>query len=318
MDLRQLNYFVAVADAKSFTRAAVALNLVQSTLSHQIALLEADLGQRLLVRTGRGAIPTEAGAALLAHARDMLNSARKARDDLRDLHRNPAGRLAVGLPSQVALSMASPMVSRMRQRLPRAIVSISEGISLHLRELLIQGRLDVALLYDPPPSPQLAYRTLTRETFLLVGPASAPPLPERVSLAALADYPMVLPGRSNAMRSQVDSVLGPRGVQLNIVAEAGVVLTLLKLVSDGLGYTAAPASMLLHGGDRLRLQTAQIGPPAIRNRLVLATPKARPETRLLREFLTVVQALYPAEAAREPAAATMGPSARQRRERRSV
>jgi LysR family nitrogen assimilation transcriptional regulator len=320
MDLRQLNYFVAVADARSFTRAAIALNLVQSTLSHQIALLETDVGQRLLVRTGRGAIPTEAGTALLVHARAMLNSARKAREDLRDLHLNPSGRIAVGLPSQVALSMGSPMVSKMRQRLPRAIVSISEGISLHLRELLIEGRLDLALLYDPPPSPQLAYRTLTRETFLLVGPASAPPLPERVSLAALADYPMVLPGRSNAMRSQVDSVLAPRGVELNIVAEAGVVLTLLKLVSDGLGYTAVPASMLVHDGNRLRLQTAQIGPPAIRNRLVLATPKARPETRLLREFLAVVHELYPTDGARDPAAgtATINSSGRQRKERRSA
>ncbi|OZI60865.1 LysR family transcriptional regulator [Bordetella genomosp. 11] len=301
MDLRQLAYFVAVADAKSFTRAAVALNLVQSTLSHQIALLEADVGQRLLTRTGRGAVPTEAGAALLLHARAMLNSARKAREELRDLHLNPAGRLAVGLPSQVALSMASPMVSTMRERLPRAIVSISEGISLHLRELLIEGRLDVALLYDPPPSPQLAYRTLTREAFLLVGPAGAPPLPRRVSLAALAGYPMLLPGRGNAIRSQVDSVLAPRGVQLNIVAEAGVVLTLLKLVGDGLGYTAAPASMLMHDGNRLRLQTARIGPPAIRNRLVLATPKARPETRLLKEFLQVVQDLYPPEGVQEAA-----------------
>ncbi|AOB31482.1 LysR family transcriptional regulator [Bordetella sp. H567] len=304
MDLRQLTYFVAVADAKSFTRAAIALNLVQSTLSHQVALLEADVGQRLLARTGRGAVPTEAGAALLVHARAMLNSARKAREDLRDLHLNPSGRLAVGLPSQVALSMASPMVSKMRQRLPRAIVSISEGISLHLRELLIEGRLDVALLYDPPPSPQLAYRTLTREAFLLVGPASAPPLPKRVSLAALAGYPMVLPGRANAMRSQVDSVLAPRGVQLNIVAEAGVVLTLLKLVGDGLGYTAVPASMLLHDGNRLRLQTAQIGPPAIRNRLVLATPKARPETRLVRDFVQVVHELYPADGPRSGVGAT--------------
>lgn len=314
LDLRQLNYFVAVADAKSFTRAAIALNLAQSTLSHQIALLEADLGQRLLVRDGRGVTPTVAGAALLAHARTMLASARKARDELRDLHGNPSGRLAVGLPSQVALSMAAPMVARMRQRLPRAIVAISEGLSLHLRELLIAGRLDVALLYDPPPSPQLSYRTLTRESFLLVGPASAPALPKRVSLAALSGYPMVLPGRANAMRSQVDAALARRGIELNIVAEAGVVLTLLKLVSDGLGYTAAPASMLLHGGNRPRLQTAQIGPPAIRNRLVLATPKARAETRLMREFLAIVQELYPTESGREAgaAAATMRRPARSR------
>ncbi|ALM86990.1 LysR family transcriptional regulator [Bordetella sp. N] len=298
MDLKQLQYFIALADGGSFTRAAVSLGLSQSTLSRQMALLEASVGHRLLLRNGHGATVTEAGAVLLEHARGVLAAAEIARGALRDLHSNPSGRLAVGLPSQVALAMGAEMVARMRQRLPRALVAISEGISLHLRELLIEGRLDVALLYDPPHSPRLAYRALTREAFMLVGPASAPPLPSRVTLRALAGYPMILPGRANAIRSQVDAALAPKGIQLNVVAEAGVVLTLLRLVASGLGYTLAPASMLANDSMLPQLQTAEVGPPGIHNRLVLATPKARPETRVLRQFLEVVRELYPPERGR--------------------
>ena len=77
MELRQLQYFVTVVDAGSFSRGAAVLHLAQPSLSRQIALLEDDLGQRLLVRTGRGVTPTEAGDALLVHARAMLDISRR-------------------------------------------------------------------------------------------------------------------------------------------------------------------------------------------------------------------------------------------------
>ena len=96
MDLRQLDSFVRVAEAGSFSRAAVALNLAQPTLSRQVALLERRLGQRLLVRTGRGAAPTEAGELLLVHARTMLEIARRAEDELRELHASRPGASASG------------------------------------------------------------------------------------------------------------------------------------------------------------------------------------------------------------------------------
>jgi len=126
MDLRQLEYFVNIVEAGSFGRAALALNLAQPSLSRQIALLEAELGQRLLVRTGRGAVATEAGAALLIHARSMLDSAQSARDQLRDMHASPSGRVLVGLPPRVALWVSVPLVQRFRELFPRAVISVLE------------------------------------------------------------------------------------------------------------------------------------------------------------------------------------------------
>lgn len=282
MDLKQLEYFVQVAGAGSFSRAAVALNLAQPTLSRQVALLEADLGQRLLVRTGRGVSLTEAGDALLVHARSMLETAQRAREELRDLHTSPSGRITVGLPPRVALRMSARLVQRFRERFPRAVITVSEGLSLHLREWLLAGRLDMALLFDPPSSPQLSCQPLMHEPLLLVAPPQAPKLPSRVGLAALKSYPMVLPSAPNAIRSLVDNVLRPRGIALQVVAEVGAVQTVLALVSQGVGCTILPHSALTLGDPGTDFQHALVGPPTIRNSLVLAVPLMRPANRLTR------------------------------------
>ena len=288
MDLRQLEYFVAVADAGSFSRAATLLHLAQPSLSRQVALLENDLGQRLLVRTGRGVAPTDAGAALLVHARRMLDLARQARDEVAELGGSPSGRIVVGLPPRVALGLSVPLVQRFRERFPRAVITVLEGLSVSLRESLVAGRLDLALLFDPPATPPLQYTTLMRERLLLVAPPGAT-LPSRVGLTALARYPMVLPSAPNAIRSLVDGALRQRGVALDVIAEVGAVQTVLRLVAQGVGHTLLPESAVT--GPDGALPAAPVGPPAIWNTLVLATPVARPATRLSRETAALLREL---------------------------
>jgi len=289
MELRQLLYFVTVVDAGSLSRGAVVLDLAQPSLSRQIALLEADLGQRLLVRTGRGVVPTEAGEALLVHARAMLDISRQARDALRDMDESPAGRIIVGMPPRVALGLSTPLVQRFRERFPRAVITVLEGLSVALRESLIAGRLDLALLFDPAASPQLTFQPLMREKLFLVAPPASR-LPAKVSLPALANYPMVLPSAPNAIRHLLDSVLNPRRIQLQVLAEVGAVQTVLALVATGVGCTILPESALRASGNE-KLQRAPIGPPTIWNALVLATPVARPATRLTRGTAQLLQEL---------------------------
>ena len=156
MDLTHLAHFVRVVEAGGFTHAAAQLHLTQSTLSRQIGLLEAELGQRLLTRTGRGVVATEAGLAFLVHSRTLLELAERAREDLRDLNASPRGRVVIGLPPRVAHVFAAPLVQRFRERFPDAVITVAEALSLHLREWLISGRIDLALLFDPhrrPSSP---------------------------------------------------------------------------------------------------------------------------------------------------------------------
>ena len=290
MDLRQLEYLISVVDTGSFSRAAAALNLAQPSLSRQIALLETDLGQRLLIRTGRGVIPTEAGNALVVHARVMLDTARHARNELREMHASPGGRVIVGMPPRVALGLSVPLIQQFRERFPRAVITVLEGLSVPLRESLIAGRLDLALLFDPPTSPQLEYQQLMRERLLLVAPVGSK-LPARIEATHLANYPMVLPSAPNAIRSLLDAILRPRHIELQVLAEVGAVNTVLALVAKGIGCTVLPESALEMSKDGASLPCAPICTPTIWNALMLAIPLARPATRLTRETAQLLREL---------------------------
>ena len=283
MEIRQLACFVRIVDAGSFSRAATSLMLAQATLSRTIALLEQELGQRLLVRTGRGVVPTEAGQLLLSHAQAILQRADAAREALRDMEGSPRGRVVVGLPPRVAQSETIALVEGFRSRFPQAVITVAEGLSVHLREWLVAGRIDLALLFDPPPTPQLQLEVLARERFFLVMPTASQRPPARVSLTRLARFPMVLPSSPNAIRSLLDRALEREGITLTVVAEVNTVQATLALVEHGVGCTVLPESALPATAEqRAVLRVAAIGPPAIRNTLVLANPISGPATRLTR------------------------------------
>ncbi|WP_332752424.1 LysR family transcriptional regulator [Hydrogenophaga sp.] len=290
MDLKQLGYFVEVCETGSFSKAGVRLNLAQPSVSRQVALLEAELGQRLLERNGRGVQPTEAGHALLTHARVMLASAMQARYEIREMKSEPAGKVIIGLPHRVAAGICVPLVRRFRERLPHAILTIVEGLSLSLREGVIAGRIDVGLLFDPAPTPLLKYENLLRERLVLVTPPGFR-LPAQVSLSSLRDFSLVLPASPNPIRSLVDAVLLPRKVHLNVIAEVGAVQTALKLVESGLACSILPESAMLLSDKNAKVHQAPIGPPAMWNQLVLAMPTARPMNRLTQETTKLLREL---------------------------
>jgi LysR family nitrogen assimilation transcriptional regulator len=277
MDLARLQYFVAVAESGSFSRAAAALHLTQPSISRQVQLLEAELGQRLLERHGRGVLPTEAGTALLAHARAIFELAERAQSDMSERQRNPRGRLTIGLPPRVAQVITADLVEQFHGHYPEAAITVIEGLSLRLREWLIAGRTDLAIVFDPAPSPQMQQETLLREPLVLV---SKRPLPVRVRLADVVDHRLVMPSAPNALRRLLDEHAAPRGLTLHLVAEVDSVQTVLMLVARGVADSVVPASAARQASKEGQLHVATIHAPAIRNKMVLAVPTARPTTRL--------------------------------------
>lgn len=279
MDLTRLQYFVAVAEAGSFSRAAAALHISQPALSRQILLLEEEVSQRLFERTGRGARLTESGSALLTHAHDMLELAERAKADMRERQLTPRGRLTVGLPPRLAHSLTADLVARFHTQFPEATITVLEGLSIRLREWLAAGQIDVALLFDPPHSPQLHEETLAREPLVLI---SLRPLPRQISLAEVSARALVMPSAPNALRQLLESHTAPRGLPLTVIAEVDSIQTVLSLVARGVADTVLPASSVKAWNYPKPLHVAHLRAPAVRNRLVLAVPKARPGTRLSR------------------------------------
>ena len=238
----------------------------QPALSQQIAALERETGHRLFNRTGRGAEPTEAAVALLTHARGIFELVEKARADMLERQIVPSGRITIGLPPRVAHAITADLVERFRAEFPDAAISVEEGLSIRLREGLVAGRLDMAILYDPPASPLLNIETIAREPLILL---SSTPLPARIRLVDAAALPMVLPSKPNSLRQLIE-------------AEVDSIKTVLSLVARGVGATVLPASARTEWTIDTPPFMAAVYGPVIRNRLCIAVPKARPATRLSR------------------------------------
>jgi LysR family nitrogen assimilation transcriptional regulator len=297
MDLKQLEYFVRVAELGSFTRAAIELDVAQPALSRQVRLLEVELRQNLLVRNGRGAVPTEAGKLLLEHGRGILHQVERARDDLGRLRGGLSGRVAVGMPSSVARVLTVPLTRAVRESLPEARLSISEGLSTSLQQALISGRLDLVVLYNAQPSRELDLTPLLEEDLLLVrarppGLHEDPP-PGPIDLAEVAKLPLVIPTRPNAIRMHVESALADIGCRPNVVLEIDGVSAILDLVLDGAGCAILSRNALLNTPRPSAYTAQQIGSPPLRIRLSLATSLQRPATPVQKATLDLIRAKAP-------------------------
>ncbi len=283
MDLKQLEYFVRVAELGSFTRASAALDVAQPALSRQVRLLEVELRQNLLVRNGRGAVPTEAGKLLLEHGRGILHQVERAREELGRVRGALAGRVVVGLPPSIARLMAVPLIHAFRREMPEASLSITEALSSAMHESLLSGRLDIALLYNPSPSPEIELTPLLEEDLYLVQarpgrgrgrPHAAPGL----TLRELAQTPLVIPSRPNAIRMQVEAELARHGLRPTIAMEIDGVAAILELVAEGAGSAVLSANAVKASGRPEAFRLRPTGKPPLRSRLAMAVSSQRPTT----------------------------------------
>ncbi len=301
MDLKQLEYFVRVAELGSFTRAAQQLQIAQPALSRQVRLLEVELRQNLLLRNGRGALPTEAGKMLLEHGRGILHQVERAKEELGRARGGLSGRVAVGMPTSVAKALAVAITREFRSRMPQATIAISEGLSVAMQEALLNGRLDIALLYNAMPTPELELTPLLEEALFLVQPTAKKPTVNSVSTAAkkskptkfplseLAALPLVIPTRPNAIRNLVETELGKIALKPTIALEIDGVAAILELVADGAGSAVLPQSAVLSASAMQRFEVRQIA--GLNSRLSLATSALRPITLTQRAMQDLIVSL---------------------------
>lgn len=293
MDLKQLEYFVRVAEMGSFTRASVALNVAQPALSRQVRLLEVELRQNLLVRNGRGATPTEAGQVLLEHGRGILHQVERAREELGRVRTGLTGRVALGMPPSVARVLTVPLMRAFRLALPEARLSISEGLTTAMQEGLLHGLLDIAMLYNANAINGLELTPLVREELLLVqarppGLQEDPP-PAPIALKDLAALPLVIPSRPNAIRMHVESELARVGCQPQIAFEIDGVPAILELVADGAGAAILSRNAVARSINPSAFSVRRINAPALTIALSTAISSLRPSTLTQQATLKLIR-----------------------------
>jgi LysR family nitrogen assimilation transcriptional regulator len=293
MDLKQLEYFVRVAELGSFTRAAIALDIAQPALSRQVRLLEVELHQTLLTRNGRGAVPTEAGKLLLAHGRGILHQVDRAREELGRVRGSLAGRVAVGWPSSLARVLTVPLIRAFRCQMPDATISISEGLSVAMQESLVNGRLDIAVLYNAQPSAEVEIAPLLEEELLLVQPRPAGLTPDSpagpISLRDVSLLPLVIPSRPNAIRMHIESAMANIGCRPRIALEIDGVSAILDLVADGAGCAVLSRNAVANSVRPSAFTVRTIHDPVLRTKVSLATSSLRPATLTQQATLALIR-----------------------------
>ena len=238
-ELRQLRYFVAVADETSFTRAATGLHIAQQSLSQQITVLERSLGTRLFDRDPRGTRLTAVGELFLPEARAVLARADEAVATLARAVRGEIGTVRLAFLTTTANYLLPPVVRAARERFPDLTVTTAEASIAELVDGLREHRFDLAFT-RPPLVDGLASRTLLTEDVCAVLPTGHP-LAARPSLklADLAGEPWVLTPRSTwePWHRSYDADFAAAGFTPHVVQRAATVQGLLGLVAAGVGVT---------------------------------------------------------------------------------
>jgi DNA-binding transcriptional LysR family regulator len=247
MRYRRLGYFVAVADELSFTRAAARLHMAQPPLSHQIALLEKDLGAALFDRSRRTIRLTAAGAALLPEARRLLADLDATARMVRRVGKGAVGRLAVGFVPSAINGRLPDLLRTFGHSHPDVELSLREMAPDPLLAAVQDRRLDLGLLYRPITESGLAQRRLSSERLLLALPDGHPAArSDEVTLHDVADEPFVLPEQHDVpgIHAAVTATFADAGIAPR-TAQRGVWLmqTVLGLVAAGVGLAVVPSSV---------------------------------------------------------------------------
>ena len=247
LDTRRLHAFVKIVDIGSLTRAAAILHIAQPALSQQVVALEAHFGKQLLVRSKRGVAPTEAGRALYRHAQVMLRQLEQAETDIGSAGNTIAGRVSVGLaPLSTATTLALPLLQAVRERYPGIILQINENIGGAISEMIMTGKMDVALIYDPGEIRGVDFEPVLTEDLFLVAARSLLADPEgegdEITVEQVAKLDLVLATRIHTVRQLVDLTFRRVGLDTRVVAEIESVPTIARAIWAGLGATILPWS----------------------------------------------------------------------------
>lgn len=242
MELRQLEYLVAVAEEASFTRAAERVHISQSGVSAQVRELERDLGATLFDRGGRAATLTEAGQAAVKHAREVLAAAAALRQAVNEVSGLLSGHLTVGMVTACTVTGLFEALAAFHAAHPGVTITLLEDDSLALAERVRAGAADVALIGAPAAeTPSLPSLPVTTERLV----AAAHHFPERIplTLQSLAGSPLICMPQGTGIRSVFDEACAARGLRLDIALEASAPGTAADLAARGLGVAILSESM---------------------------------------------------------------------------
>lgn len=294
MELYQLRYLVAVAEAQNFTRASERLSVTQPTLSQQIINLEKELGHKFFHRLGRKAVLTEAGLIFIERARRILFEADNATKELQD---DPAveRRINVGAIPTVAPYLLPGLIIRCREKYPNLQIRIREDFRSQLVRGVLEGELDLAIAAQPVTNPQVALEPLLTEPLLLVvGREHRLASRARIVAGDLGEETFVILGSSSSLAEQVQNFCGDHKITPQIGFRCAQVATVKALVAIGAGISILPRGT--RSPDDTQLVYRELADAAPTRELVIIRHLQRYQSRGAASFLKLLHETVQAQA----------------------
>lgn len=241
MELYQLRGFLAVAQTKSFTRAAEYLFLTQPALSLQIKALEAELGQSLFERHGRQVLLTPAGRLLQERAEQIVGLVNQTRQEVQAAQELRTGSLKLGASESLCLYVLPPVIQFFHEKFPGIELQFVNRASTEVATLVSEGRVDFGLVTLPVLDPRLETETLFyREDVSICAPTSPLLTEPAVTLATLTAHPLLLLEKSSSSRILLEQMMAKMGLMPSQVLDLGSIEVIKRFVALNLGVSIVP------------------------------------------------------------------------------
>ncbi|WP_321792511.1 LysR substrate-binding domain-containing protein [Burkholderia pyrrocinia] len=248
MDTRQLKYFVQVIESGSFSKASRQLFIVQPALSQQVARLEEEIGKPLLIRSVRGVVPTENGAALYHHAKFVLRQLDEALLIARQEHATVRGHVTLGLAPSTSCVLGLPLLRQLKRNYPGIMLNVVAGLPGMMEEQARQSQLDLAILFSKTAASELVYEPLLEEEVFVVVRTDSRLVPadrKSLTLAEVAALPLVLSSAHHSIRRRMMLEFERAGLEANVMAEIDSLQLVMRYVMEEGGATIQPMAATL-------------------------------------------------------------------------
>lgn len=291
LDLRALRYFVTAAGCRSYTLAAAHLRVSQPAITRQVQSIEKSLGVRLFRPQGRSMVLTEAGEVLFARARDIIDRIAEAGAVTRGASSEPTGRLAIGSPPATGEILLPSVLASYRLKFPHVFIHVVSAHTADLARLLVEGKLDVALIFNSVSHTELDTQFLQKVELGLVAPPSGvlrhDPVGPRTSicLKEAASLPQIYPSAVQSLRPAVDNACRLIGVKPNVAMESDSLSLSKALVKRGAGYMFLGRFGVLAELRTHELRYLRLEPPGIDWSLLMATRRGKTQSLAVRMMM---------------------------------
>lgn len=289
MEFRQIQYFIALYEDGSVTRAARRLHIVQSALSMQMGKLEAEVGQRLFVRTPQGMQPTPEGRRLYSLFLPVVTGYQRAREQLVEATGELSGEVRFGMIATIAQGVLVDAILEFSPAHPKVELSMTDGFSGDLIDAVALGQLDAAVINKPRRALTLKSETIADEDLLLVMGSAHADVPASLSFSGMSALKLVFPTRRHGLRGIIESFAEAEDVHLSPSLEIDSISAILKLVRESDFCTLLPHVAVRGLLEREEVKVHRFVSPRLRRQIVAVTDPSRPLNPAAVAFLAVLR-----------------------------